>query len=122
LPSPSVSCWAFWTIWIAGSVGAFVGDVISFAVGRLLKDRTEQVWPFSRYPTLIPRSRDVFEKWGALSIIGGKFAGALRPFLPVVAGMLLMPWSTFLIASAVSCVAWAGVFLAPGYGVTRLFQ
>jgi membrane protein DedA with SNARE-associated domain len=113
---------AFWPLWIAGSVGAFLGDVISFALGRLFKDRTEQVWPFSAYPTLIPRSRTIFEKWGGYSIIGGKFVGGLRPFLPVAAGMMRMPWPTFRVASAFSCVLWAGVFLAPGYGVALLLK
>ena len=52
-----------------------------------------------------------------LSIIGGKFVGALRPFLPLVAGMLDMPWALFLGASAVSSLIWAATFLAPGYGI-----
>lgn len=113
---------AFWPLWLAGSVGAFAGDVLSYAIGRRYKRNIEQVWPFNKYSSLIPKSQVVFERWGWLSIVGGKFVGGLRPFLPVAAGMVQMPWSTFLASSAASCLLWAGVFLAPGFGLTALMK
>ena len=112
---------AFWPLWLAGSAGAFVGDVVSYAVGRRYKAEIAGAWPFTKYPTLLPKSQAMFERWGWASIVIGKFVGGLRPFLPVAAGMMRMPWTVFLASSAVSCLIWAGVFLAPGFGLTLLF-
>ena len=54
------------------------------------------------------------------SLIAGKFIGALRPFVPVVAGMMQMPWLVFGAGAFISSLIWSGVFLAPGYGLTQM--
>jgi membrane protein DedA with SNARE-associated domain len=113
---------SFVTLWLAGALGAFVGDVLSYAIGRTFKADIVRLWPFTAYPDLIPRSEAMFQRWGGLSIIGSKFVGGLRPFVPVAAGMMAMPLPTFLVASAISCLAWAGIFLSPGFGLTLLIK
>lgn len=118
----SASGGEFWPIWLAGSAGAALGDCVSYALGRYFKHDVRRVWPIRKYPELIPRGQILFERWGVLSIIGGKFIGGLRPFIPVVAGMLNMPVSLFLLGSVVSSLLWAGVFLAPGYGISFLMN
>lgn len=113
---------SFVPIWLAGAAGACIGDLVSYAIGRYFKNDIHRIWPFTRFPDLLPKGRAMFEKWGMLSVVIGKFLGMLRPFLPVVAGMMDMPWALFLFASAVSSLLWAGVFLAPGYGLALLWQ
>lgn len=108
---------SFVEVWLAGAAGAVIGDIVSYSAGRLLKDDVHRWWPFSRMPELLPKGRAMFERWGFWSIIAGKFFGGLRPFVPVVAGMMQMPWLLFVLASVLSSLAWAGVFLAPGYGI-----
>lgn len=113
---------AFVPIWLAGAAGAVLGDIVSYLLGRYFKNDVHKIWPISKFPDLIPKGRAMFERWGLLSIIIGKFIGALRPFIPVVAGMMDMPWALFLIGSVVSSLLWAGIFLAPGYGLTLLWN
>lgn len=110
----------FVPVWLAGATGAAVGDIASYLAGRHFKSGVDRIWPFTRLPGLLPKARALFERWGFWSLIAGKFIGALRPFVPVVAGMLDMPWLLFLMGSVVSSLIWAGVFLAPGYGLARL--
>lgn len=112
----------FWTTCLAGGAGAFVGDVVSYLMGRYFKNDIAGVWPFRTRPEWYAATIGIFKSWGFLSILGGKFLGFARPFLPVVAGASHMGWPSFLIASAVSSLAWAGVFLAPGYGLTWLMR
>ncbi len=111
---------SFVTVWMAGAIGASIGDVISYAAGRYFKNDVDRIWPFSRMPGLLPKARALFERWGFWSLIAGKFIGALRPFVPVVAGMMHMPWLVFGAGAITSSLIWAGVFLAPGYGLTQL--
>jgi membrane protein DedA with SNARE-associated domain len=40
----------FWPVWIAGAVGAALGDWISYWLGYKFKEPIGQVWPLSRYP------------------------------------------------------------------------
>lgn len=106
---------------IAGTIGALVGDLVSYAIGWRVRHNVDRVWPFNRNPQLLFRTRKMFERQGALAIVVSKFVGPLRPIVPFVGGAMHMPLLTFTIASAVSSLAWSIVFLAPTYyGVSWL--
>jgi len=45
----------FWPIWVAGALGAALGDWLSFWVGVKLGPPVAHIWPLSRYPDLLPR-------------------------------------------------------------------
>src|SRR5437763_17195088 len=40
---------SFWPVWVAGSIGAALGDWLSFWVGVKLGPAVGQVWPLSRH-------------------------------------------------------------------------
>src|SRR5512137_2926478 len=40
----------FWSVLVAGAVGAALGDWLSYWFGRKLKRGVAQVWPLSRHP------------------------------------------------------------------------
>src|SRR5918998_3371360 len=46
---------SFWPIWIAASVGAALGDWVSYWIGQYFGPAIGKVWPLSRHPELIPR-------------------------------------------------------------------
>lgn len=111
---------AFWHLWLAATAGAVVGDCIAYGLGRWLKHDVARLRYFAVHPDALARGHDVFERWGILAVLAGKFTGFLRPFIPVVAGILTMPWPMFLASSMLSSAAWSGIFLAPGYGMTLI--
>ena len=51
----------FWPVWIAGAVGAALGDWISYWLGYKFKEPIGRVWPLSRYPDLLPRGHAFME-------------------------------------------------------------
>ena len=112
----------FWRLWLAASAGAIISDVVVYALGRIFKTEAPKIWPFSRHADWLARGHVLFERWGVLAVAGGKFTGFLRPFIPAIAGMLEMPIWKFIPASVISSFAWAGAFLAPGYGIKLLFS
>jgi len=111
----------FWPMWIAASIGAFAGDVVVYALARRFERDVENLPLFRRSSRWLEHGHALFDRWGVLAIVIGKFTGFLRPFLPAVAGIMRMPLVYFLPASALSSFAWAGVFLSPGYGFNWLF-
>lgn len=113
---------SYWHLALAGGGGAFLGDVISFIFGWYFRHRLTTLWPFTRDPDLLPRSQAFFERWGTAGIFASKFLGAVRAFVPLTAGMMDMPWLLFALASLGSSLLWAGVLLAPGFGVSALIN
>jgi membrane protein DedA with SNARE-associated domain len=105
---------SFWPIWVAGSVGAALGDWLSYWIGYKLEKRVYQMWPLSRHPELIPKGENFVKKWGALAIFIGRFSGPLRASVPIVAGIFAMPWWRFQIANFSSAFLWAWMLLTIG--------
>ena len=75
----------------SAAVGAFAGDAISYWVGWRWGDRLRGIWPFSRYPQLIERGETLFRRNAAKSILIARYVGAIRPFVPAIAGIARMP-------------------------------
>lgn len=97
------------------AVGAFLGDALSYWIGHRWGPQMRSLWLFRRYPQFLDRSERMFHRHGAMSILIARYVGAVRPFVPAIAGMLRMPFSRYAPASLVACISWAALFLAPGW-------
>jgi membrane protein DedA with SNARE-associated domain len=104
----------FWSIWIAVSLGAGLGDWVSYALGYRLKDRARHIWPLSRHPAMLPRGERFFRRWGAMSVVLCRFFSPLRATIPLLCGIFEMPMGVFQVANWLSAFLWAFVLLAPG--------
>ncbi len=100
---------------IAATLGAIAGDSLSYWLGWHYKQALKTRWPFSTYPALIERGEVFFHRHGGKSVMLGRFIGPLRPIVPAIAGMLMMPRSRFIIANVASACLWAPLYLLPGY-------
>jgi len=97
------------------ALGAFAGDALSYWLGHRWGPSMREHWLFRRYPQLIDRGERMFRKHGSKGIVIARFVGAVRPFVPAVAGMLRMPLRRYMPASFVAALLWAACFLAPGW-------
>jgi membrane protein DedA with SNARE-associated domain len=111
---------SFWPVWIAGSLGAALGDWLSYWVGLKLGPPVAHIWPLSKHPQLIPRGEAFVKKWGALAVVVGRFFGPLRAAVPLVAGIFEMPYWRFQIANFSSAFLWAAVLLTIGDALAKL--
>ena len=64
---------------------------------------------------MLDRGETLFRRNGAKGIVIARYVGAMRPFVPVVAGMLRMPVKRYLPASVFAAITWAAAFIAPGW-------
>jgi membrane protein DedA with SNARE-associated domain len=108
----------FWWVWLAGALGAALGDWLSYWVGLKLEYRVVHMWPLSRHPELIPRGEAFMKKWGVPGIFIGRFFGPLRAVVPLIAGIFEMPFWRFQLANVSSALVWAAVLLTLGDGVS----
>ena len=104
----------FWPIWIAASIGAALGDWLSYWIGRKLEHTAQNIWPLSRHPELISKGEAFMQKCGIAGIFIGRFFGPLRASVPLVAGIFDMPFWRFQIANFTSAFVWAAVLLTLG--------
>ena len=97
------------------ALGALLGDGLSFWVGHRWGPQLRGKWPFRRYPKLLDRGETLFRRHGTKGIVIARYVGPVRPFVPVVAGMLRMPLKRYLPASLFAATTWGAAFIAPGW-------
>jgi membrane protein DedA with SNARE-associated domain len=112
----------FMPVWVAGAIGAALGDWVSFWIGDKFKERVFHMWPLSTHPDMLPRAEAFVRHWGVPGIFIGRFFGPLRAAVPLVAGIFEMPYWHFQIANFTSAFVWAGVLLVFGDAIARLMS
>jgi membrane protein DedA with SNARE-associated domain len=117
-----VSGISFWPVWLAGGVGAALGDWVSYWFGFRYKEQVAQMWPLSRYPEILPRGEAFVKKWGVPSIFIGRFFGPLRASVPLAAGIFEMAYWPFQIANFVSALVWSAALLLFGDVMGKLAE
>jgi membrane protein DedA with SNARE-associated domain/membrane-associated phospholipid phosphatase len=100
---------------VCASLGAFMGDGISYWVGHRYGPQLRQRWPFYKHPQWLERGEITFRRHGMKSIVMARYIGAIRPFVPAIAGMLKMKLRQYVPASGMAAVIWSATFLAPGW-------
>jgi membrane protein DedA with SNARE-associated domain len=112
---------SFAPIVIAAAVGTFIGDVISYEIGRRYKETIGTWWPMRNNPGWLPSAIAFMQKWGWAGLIGSKFLGPVRWFGPAVCGVLVMPMLHFLAVTVLASIVWSLVVLGPSfYGAKAL--
>src|SRR5205807_176521 len=112
----------FWPVWVAGSIGAALGDWLSYWIGLKLERTVYHMWPLSRHPDLIPKGEAFVRKWGAYAIVIGRFFGPLRASVPLAAGIFAMPFWRFQIANFSSALVWSAALLLFGDVIGRVIE
>jgi len=99
---------------LIGAVGAILGDLLSFVLGRRGID------PAKRFPRLfsqstVDRAEKFMREYGVAGVFFGRFIGPLRPFVPFIAGALKMKWRSFMAMNIASGILWSVSYLAIGF-------
>ena len=103
-------------------VGALCGDFLSYALGNRLQRRVPRLPLLRTHPHWLVNAEVHFERYGALSLLVGRFVGPLRPVLPLVAGMLSMPLGRFVSVSLFASAGWSVAYVMPGWLVGAAFD
>lgn len=112
---------SFVPVLVAASLGAIIGDLISYWLGKHYHQQVIASWPLNKYPKIVFRAEQFFQRYGTFGVFIGRFFGPLRAVVPLIAGTMHMPATKFNIANVASAPIWAFVLLAPGaFGVPWL--
>lgn len=104
----------FWQAWLAGIVGCLLGDWISFWLGWRFKQPLHR-WSFlKKNKALLDKTEYALHQHSMLTILIGRFVGPTRPLVPLVAGMLDLPVSKFMLPNIIGCLLWPPAYFLPG--------
>ena len=105
----------FWLSCLAASVGAIIGDLISYFIGsrsgHQLVNRTHS----ARTLKILRRGELFFAAHGGKSLLLARFFGPLRGFIPFIAGSLRLSPKTVSLYSISGGILWGIGYPALGY-------
>ena len=113
-------------VYVALNLGAFVGGMATYGVGRWIGVRREQRTPRflrgKRARIAIDTTIERFDRHGALYLAINRFVPALRGFFFVAAGMAGLPWWRVALFGTLSAMVWNGLLLGLGWLVGANFD
>jgi membrane-associated protein len=95
---------------------AVLGNVVNYSIGFKLGPavfKSEKSRFFKR--EYLDKTHAFYEKYGALTVILGRFIPIIRTFVPFIAGIGKMRYSRFSLYNLIGSVAWVSVFLSCGF-------
>jgi membrane protein DedA with SNARE-associated domain len=107
-------------LWLAigvATLGAVLGDSLSYTVGRRWGLRVIDKWAFTRkhLGKHVEPTKRHFERHGILTVSVSRWVGALRAVAPLLAGTSDMHYGKFLAANFLGAVTWAAAVVSLGY-------
>jgi membrane protein DedA with SNARE-associated domain len=108
------------TIGLAAA-GALAGDHVLYLLGRLGGERVQGF--YCRWTGTgsgcIAKTRDYFDRFGALAIGLGRFVFSLRLLAALLAGSGALPYWRFLLLDTLGAVTWAAALILLGWFLGR---
>jgi membrane-associated protein len=99
-----------------GALGAFLGDSTSWYIGHRWGTTLVTRWEPVRRRMEAPlrRTEAHFAKYGGQTVFAGRFVGALRALVPLVAGTSGMTYRAFLPWNAAASLLWVSAMVVLG--------
>ncbi len=103
-------------VFIVAFVAALSGNVFGFYIGfKVGIPALKKIAKKLHTERLLDRSNEFFKKYGAASIILGRFAVGVRVFIPPLAGASNMRFSLFLLYTIIALLIWTFVITGLGF-------
>ncbi|ANE52681.1 DedA family protein [Flavisolibacter tropicus] len=97
---------------VASVLGNLVGYWFGRKTGPLLFERRE-TWLFRKKHLL--RAKEFYDRYGKATIFLAKFLPIIRTFAPIIAGVVKMERSTFILYNVLGSLAWVCSMMLGGY-------
>lgn len=102
----------FILIWCAAFFGTQVGYWVGYKIGPPLFEKNRK---FLLNETMVQKTHEFFNRYGARAVILARFVPILRALIPMLAGISKMDYKRFTKLNLIGATVWIGVFMVPGY-------
>jgi membrane-associated protein len=102
-------------------LAAVAGDAVNYFAGRYFGPKIFQAhdrkgfWHKVLNRDHLDEAHRFFERYGGMAIVSGRFVPIVRTFVPFVAGVGSMSYSTFTIYNVAGALVWVGVCVMAGH-------
>ncbi len=107
----------FWKVIFAGTLGNIVGSTISYYIGSY--GGRPFIKKFGKYVLLSESHLDLADRWfkkhGESTVFFGRLLPVVRTFISLPAGISKMPFTKFIIFTAIGCIPWNWFLAWLGY-------
>ena len=105
-----------WILIILGAVCAILGDSVGYAFGKKIGPQIfTREYSFFFNKKHISRSKLFFEKYGKKALILARFVPIVRTFTPILAGVGVMPYKSFIKYNIIGGLGWVIFMSFLGY-------
>jgi membrane-associated protein len=107
---------------LCGILGDQVGYWIGSWFGRAMyswNDRSVFGIPLFK-KVYLTRTEQFYGRWGTFFIVAGRWVPIVRTFAPIVAGIIRMPFRTFVTFNVIGAVTWVWSMVFAGYALPPL--
>ena len=94
---------------------AILGDTVNYAVGRWIGPKVFERQSRWIRPEYLTQTQAFYDRYGAVTIIIGRFVPIVRTFAPFLAGVAGMRYPRFLAYNIVGAIIWVAVLVYAGY-------
>jgi membrane-associated protein len=101
-------------------LAAIVGNMVGFITGKILGKRLfvkKDTWIFKQRH--LDTTRVLYDKYGGISLIAGRFIWIVRTFVPILAGAIDMNFWRFNYYNIVGAILWVGTLVSGGFLLGR---
>ena len=106
-----------WPLILAATVGAIVGDGLSFGLGRHYREAILGRWPVRGHRAWVARGEQFIERHGGKSVFVARFTPGMRAIVPALSGILRMSIVRFCTLNVLSAVIWAPLHVVAGAAI-----
>jgi membrane-associated protein len=99
-------------IFFSATLGSSFGYFFGQRAGRSLYNRKDTFFFRKNH---IAIAEQYYQHYGIRTLIIGRFLPVVRTFAPIVAGIVKMPFGTFMLANIAGAAAWVGSLVSLGY-------
>ena len=96
----------------AAVLGSLVGYIFGKYFGGYFENRPDSFFFKKKH---IETTRNYFEKYGSRTLIISRFLPVVRTFAPILAGLVKMPFVSFLVNNVAGGAIWIGSLTGGGY-------
>ncbi|KAA6440235.1 DedA family protein [Dyadobacter flavalbus] len=99
-------------MFIAAVLGSLTGYIFGKYFGGMFENRKDSFFFKKKH---IETTRNYFDKYGSRTLIVSRFLPVVRTFAPILAGLVKMPFTAFLINNVAGGAIWIGLLTGGGY-------
>ena len=103
-----------WEVLVVAALGAIGGDGASYELGRAREAQLRATAWLRRHAHALQRAEALLQRHGSASVVLARFTGAVRAFVPLLAGFARMPRRRFYVVNGLSAALWAPAHILPG--------